>query len=29
MNSHATVQGRMLARNGAIVMTHTNIISKP
>jgi hypothetical protein len=29
MNSHATVQGRMLARNGAIVMTDTNIISKP
>jgi hypothetical protein len=29
MNSHATAQGRMLARNGAIVMTHTNIISKP
>jgi hypothetical protein len=29
MNSHATVQGRMLARNGSIVMTHTNIISKP
>ena len=29
LNSHATVQGRMLARNGAIVMTHTNIISKP
>ena len=29
MNSHATVQGRMLVRNGAIVMTHTNIISKP
>jgi hypothetical protein len=29
MNSHANVQGRMLARNGAIVMTHTNIISKP
>jgi hypothetical protein len=29
MNSHATVQGRMLARNGSVVMTHTNIISKP
>ncbi|QKJ63628.1 Ig-like domain-containing protein [Flavobacterium sp. M31R6] len=29
LNSHATVQGRMLARNGSIVMTHTNIISKP
>ena len=29
LNSHATVQGRMLVRNGAIVMTHTNIISKP
>lgn len=29
MNSHATVQGRMLARNGSIVMTHTNIITKP
>lgn len=29
MNSHATVQGRLLARNGSIVMTHTNIISKP
>ncbi|MBW4362257.1 Ig-like domain-containing protein [Flavobacterium taihuense] len=29
MNSHATLQGRMLARNGAIVMTDTNIISKP
>ncbi|WP_264564294.1 Ig-like domain-containing protein [Flavobacterium sp. N3904] len=29
LNSHATVQGRMLVRNGAIVMTDTNIISKP
>lgn len=29
MNSHATIQGRLLARNGAIVMTDTNIISKP
>ena len=29
MNSHATIQGRLLARNGSIVMTHTNIISKP
>jgi hypothetical protein len=29
MNSHATVQGRMLVRNGAVVMTDTNIISKP
>lgn len=29
MNSHATIQGRMLARNGSIVMTDTNIISKP
>jgi hypothetical protein len=29
MNSHATAVGRMLARNGAIVMTSTNIISKP
>ncbi|PZX92050.1 hypothetical protein DOS84_17260 [Flavobacterium aquariorum] len=29
LNSHATVQGRLLARNGSIVMTHTNIISKP
>jgi hypothetical protein len=29
LNSHATVQGRMLARNGSVVMTHTNIISKP
>lgn len=29
MNSHATAVGRMLARNGAIVMTSTNIIIKP
>ncbi|MGB5005826.1 MAG: Ig-like domain-containing protein [Ferruginibacter sp.] len=29
MNSHATAVGRMLARNGAVVMTHTNIINKP
>ena len=29
MNSHATIQGRLLARNGSIVMTDTNIISKP
>lgn len=29
MNSHATAVGRMLARNGAVVMTHTNTISKP
>ena len=29
MNSHATAQGRMLARNGSIVMTDTNIITKP
>lgn len=29
MNSHATAVGRMLARNGSIVMTHTNIIIKP
>jgi hypothetical protein len=29
MNSHATVVGRMLARNGAVVMTHTNTITKP
>ena len=29
MNSHATAVGRMLARNGAVVMTHTNIITKP
>ena len=29
MNSHATAVGRMLARNGAVVMTSTNIINKP
>lgn len=29
MNSHATADGRMLARNGAVVLTHTNIINKP
>jgi hypothetical protein len=29
MNSHATAEGRMLARNGSVVMTHTNIITKP
>ncbi len=29
MNSYATAVGRMLARNGAVVMTHTNIITKP
>ncbi|TDE30545.1 DUF3494 domain-containing protein [Flavobacterium ranwuense] len=29
MGSHSTAQGRMLARNGAVVMTHTNIIIKP
>ena len=29
MNSHATAVGRMLARNGAVVMTNTNIIIKP
>ena len=29
MNSNATVEGRMLCLNGAIVMTNTNIISKP
>jgi len=29
MNPYATAQGRMLARNGAVVMTHTNIIEKP
>ena len=29
MNAYATAQGRMLARNGAVVMTHTNIITKP
>ena len=29
MNSHATAVGRMLARNGAVVLTGTNIINKP
>ncbi|MDX9933096.1 MAG: Ig-like domain-containing protein [Bacteroidales bacterium] len=29
MNSGATATGRMLARNGAVVMTSTNIINKP
>jgi hypothetical protein len=29
MNSGATAQGRMLARNGSVVMTSTNIITKP
>ena len=29
MNSHATAVGRMLARNGSVVMTSTNIITKP
>lgn len=29
MNAYATAEGRMLARNGAVVMTHTNIITKP
>ena len=29
MNSYATAVGRMLARNGSVVMTHTNIIIKP
>jgi hypothetical protein len=29
MGSHSTAEGRMLARNGAVVMTHTNIITKP
>ncbi|TDE44429.1 DUF3494 domain-containing protein [Flavobacterium rhamnosiphilum] len=29
MGSHSTAQGRMLARNGSVVMTHTNIITKP
>lgn len=29
MNSNATVVGRMLAINGAVVMTNTNIIEKP
>ncbi len=29
MNSHANAVGRMLARNGAVVLTSTNIITKP
>lgn len=29
MNSNATATGRMLARNGSVVMTSTNIIEKP
>jgi len=29
MNSGATAVGRMLARNGAVVMTNTNIIERP
>jgi hypothetical protein len=29
MNSHATAVGRMLARNGAVILTSTNIINKP
>ncbi|MBW7469278.1 hypothetical protein ABID22_004039 [Pontibacter aydingkolensis] len=29
MNSGATAVGRMLARNGSVVMTNTNIIEKP
>jgi hypothetical protein len=29
MNSGATAVGRMLARNGAVVLTNTNIIDKP
>lgn len=29
MNSGATAVGRMLARNGAVVLTNTNIIEKP
>lgn len=29
MGAYSTANGRMLARNGAVVMTHTNIISKP
>jgi Ice-binding-like/Bacterial Ig-like domain len=29
MNSGATAAGRMLARNGSVVMTNTNIINKP
>jgi hypothetical protein len=29
MNSGAIAEGRMLARNGSVVMTNTNIINKP
>lgn len=29
LNSGAVAEGRMLARNGSVVMTNTNIISKP
>ena len=29
MNSGATAEGRMLARNGSVVLTNTNIINKP
>jgi hypothetical protein len=29
MDSYAEATGRMLARNGAVVLTSTNIINKP
>lgn len=29
MGAYSTAVGRMLARNGAVVMTHTNIINRP
>ncbi|MFC2086890.1 hypothetical protein ACFLSA_01840 [Bacteroidota bacterium] len=29
MNSGATATGRMLATNGAVILTGTNIINKP
>jgi len=29
MGSHSVAIGRMLARNGSVVMTHTNIINRP
>ncbi|MGZ4042331.1 MAG: ice-binding family protein, partial [Bacteroidia bacterium] len=29
MNSGSTAVGRMLARNGSVVLTSTNIINKP